>query len=55
MPLLDLTSAAQDYLKLIWIGAERAAAPVTVGGLADTAGMRSTARQMCSNMQYLKP
>lgn len=34
MPLLDLTSAAQDYLKLIWIGAERAAAPVTVGGLA---------------------
>ncbi|WP_374114885.1 metal-dependent transcriptional regulator [Pseudarthrobacter sp. R1] len=34
MPLLDLSSAAQDYLKLIWMGAEHGSAPVTVGGLA---------------------
>ena len=46
MPLLDLTSAAQDYLKLIWIGAERGAAPVTVGGLAKSLGISaSTASQ----------
>lgn len=42
MPFSDLTAAAQDYLKLIWIAAERSEAPVTVGGLAKDLGVSAS-------------
>ncbi|WP_455837005.1 metal-dependent transcriptional regulator [Pseudarthrobacter siccitolerans] len=42
MTVLDLTAAAQDYLKLIWMATERSAAPVTVGGLAKTLGISAS-------------
>lgn len=42
MPFSDLTSSAQDYLKLIWTGTERPGAPVTVGGLAKILGVSAS-------------
>lgn len=42
MPFSELTSSAQDYLKLIWTGTERPGAPVTVGGLAKILGVSAS-------------
>lgn len=42
MPFSDLTSSAQDYLRLIWTGMERSDAPVTVSGLAKILGVSAS-------------
>lgn len=43
MPALsDLTSAAQDYLKLIWTASEYSSEPVTAGGLAQRLGVSAS-------------
>lgn len=42
MPYPDLSSSAQDYLKLIWTGTERSDVPVTVGALAKTLGVSAS-------------
>lgn len=40
MPVSDLSSTAQDYLKLIWSATEWSATPVTVGTMAERLGVR---------------
>ncbi len=40
MPVSDLSSAAQDYLKLIWSATEWSATPMTVGVMAERLGVR---------------
>lgn len=40
MPVSDLSSAAQDYLKLIWSATEWSATPVTVSVMAERLGVR---------------
>ncbi|ADX75178.1 Mn-dependent transcriptional regulator (plasmid) [Pseudarthrobacter phenanthrenivorans Sphe3] len=42
MPFSDLTSSAQDYLKLIWTGTERSDVPVTIGWLAKGLGVSAS-------------
>ena len=40
MPVSDLSSTAQDYLKLIWSATEWSATPMTVGTMAERLGVR---------------
>lgn len=40
MPVSDLSSTAQDYLKLIWSATEWSGAPMTVGTMAERLGVR---------------
>lgn len=40
MPLTDLSSPAQDYLKLIWSATEWSATPITVSVMAERLGVR---------------
>lgn len=42
MPVSDLTSSAQDYLKLIWTATEWSPTPITVTVLADRMGVRAS-------------
>ncbi|MDQ1607507.1 MAG: DtxR family transcriptional regulator, Mn-dependent transcriptional regulator [Microbacteriaceae bacterium] len=41
MPVSDLTSAAQDYLKVIWTATEWSPKPITVKQLAERMGVRA--------------
>jgi DtxR family Mn-dependent transcriptional regulator len=41
MPVSDLTSAAQDYLKVIWTATEWSPNPITVKQLAERMGVRA--------------
>lgn len=40
MPVSDLSSSAQDYLKLIWSATEWSPTPMTVGAMAERLGVR---------------
>lgn len=42
MPVSDLTVAAQDYLKLIWLAAEWSGAPITISGMAARQGVSAS-------------
>lgn len=42
MPVSDLTSSAQDYLKLIWSATEWSTTPITVGVMAERMGVTAS-------------
>jgi DtxR family Mn-dependent transcriptional regulator len=42
MPVSDLSSSAQDYLKLIWSATEWSATPITVSVMAERLGVRAS-------------
>ncbi|WP_120520322.1 metal-dependent transcriptional regulator [Arthrobacter celericrescens] len=39
MPVSDLTTSAQDYLKLIWSATEWSSEPITIGAMAERLGV----------------
>ena len=41
MPVSDLSTTAQDYLKVIWAATEWSATPITVKQLAERMGVRA--------------